>query len=726
MLKETSPSRVLSAGLAIALLLFFLAVHVAGSQPWLGFSVVPAADAVRVDSVAADGPAAAVLAPGDRLLAVSSSEGRLLLEGWDAVAEPDDARDYADYNRFFARQQTLWQILHGAELSLQVQSLTADGEALNPRWISLHITQPRGLANLPLLFWYQLACGLSVLLMGVAAWAFVQSERGPLLYALAGLAIALAIIASAIYTTRELTLSPDWFLLLSRMNQAGAMLFAGTGTALFWYYPVRLAAFPFERLMLPLVALTLLANWMQWLPDLDVAARYPLLLWFALDVVFASLQWRRTRREPVERARLKWLLFAWFAGAFGYLLLVIVPQVFGMQSVAHQSYAWGLFVLTYLGIALGIVRYRLFDLDRWILQAWFWFAFGVLFLVLDALLVMWLELETRMGLLLSLALIGWAYLPLRQGFLTWLMPKDSRQSLHDRLPAILQQAFEYQRPVAEQWAAALRDIYQPLSCDSAPDGSELRILDNGLRLQVPAVGEGEGLVLSYAAAGSRLFDRQDLAFCRQALTLFSYAQQYHQSYQSGVISERRRVARDLHDDVGARLLSVVYRAQGSDELQQLARDCLRELREVIQGLQKGTVQLQQSYARWQAEARERCRLFGLTLDMQLEPEARTRLLSPRSERNLSRILREAFSNTFKHAGATGVQVRLRLAGERLILDFCDDGRGLLASGLTSEGVGLVGTRQRCEELGGEVRWWSPLEGGLAMRCEIPLGGGPQT
>ncbi|WVM87742.1 hypothetical protein UMZ34_14735 [Halopseudomonas pachastrellae] len=42
----------------------------------------------------------------------------------------------------------------------------------------------------------------------------------------------MAIIASAVYTTRELTLAPDWFLLLSRANQAGAMLFAGTGTAL--------------------------------------------------------------------------------------------------------------------------------------------------------------------------------------------------------------------------------------------------------------------------------------------------------------------------------------------------------------------------------------------------------------------------------------------------------------------------------------------------------------
>ena len=728
MLKETPPFSVLSAGLAIALLLFFLALQVASDQPWLGFSAEPSAEGVRVVRIDSDGPAAGLLHEGELLLAVRSGAGSLALESWDAVAEPDDAREYAVYNRFFERHAQLWAILHGDGLQLQIQAQSADPAAPSvTRWVDLQPEAQRGLTQLPLLFWYQVGCGLAVLLMGVAAWAFVQTERGPLLYALAGLAIAVAIIASAVYTTRELTLAPDWFLLLSRANQAGAMLFAGTGTALFWYYPLPLGRFPIERVMVPVVLATLAANWLQWFPDLDMAVRYPLLAWFAVDILFACIQWRWTRYEPVARARLKWLLAAWFAGAFGYLLLVIFPQVIGYPSVAHQTHAWAFFVLTYLGIALGIVRYRLFDLDRWILLAWFWFAFGVLFIVLDAFLILLLDLETSMGLLVSLAVVGWVYLPIRQGFLLWLAPDNPRGALHQRLPRILQQAFEYQRPIPAQWCKALQEIYDPLRIEQTEEVvRQPEIRDNGLRLAVPAVDEGPAQVLSYAAGGRRLFDRKDLDFCQQALTLFSYAQQYHHSYQTGVISERQRVARDLHDDVGARLLSVVYRAQGSDELQQLARDCLRELREVIQGLQKGAVQLQQSYARWQAEVRERCRLFGLALDMQLDPAARSWLLSPRIERNLSRILREACSNTFKHGAASRVHVRLRLADERLILEYQDDGGGLLADRLEGDGVGLSGMRQRSEELGGEIVWWSPLEGGLAMRCEIPLGGGQQT
>lgn len=718
MLKEIPPSRVLSAGLAIAMLLFLAAVYIASSPIRLGFSVAQGEQGVRVTRVAPDGPAAELLGTGDELLAVRSSAGSLQLEPWDAVAEPDDAALFVTYNRFFERHRQIWSILGGEQLELQVLSASGGSAA----WVRLQPLALRGINHLPWLFWYQVGCGLAILLMGVAAWAFVQSERGPRLYALAGLAIAIAIVASAIYTTRELSLPPEWFLTLSRINQFGAMLFAGTGTALFWYYPTQLGRFPLARVMLVIVGLTLAVNWLQLIPSLDAAARYPLLAWFAVDIAFAIQQWRRTRREPVERARLKWLIFAWFAGAFGYLGMVVTPQVLGLGAIAQQKYAWCFFVISYLGIALGIVRYRLFDLDRWILLVWFWFAFGVLFIVIDALLVMTLHLETSMGLLVSLAVVGWAYLPIRQAFLAWLMPKDGRGVLHKRLPDILQQAFLHERSVDDQWSRALQAVFNPLTITPLLEQVDKPApRENGLRLAVPGMHPGQGFLLSYAGGGARLFDRQDADFCGQALALFLYARDYHQSYQSGVISERKRVARDLHDDVGARLLSVVYRARTDEELQGLARDCLRELREVIQGLQKDVVLVRQSFSRWQSEARERCRLFGLQLDMRLEEALADERLSPRQERNLSRILRECLTNTFKHAQADLIAVEFKVEHNRLVLRYQDNGAGMLSSICEqTAGLGVLGIQERCRELGGEVCWWTPLDGGLAMRCEIPV------
>jgi len=719
MVKEAPPSRILSAGMAIAMLLFFSSIYFASSPLWLGFTAEPGELGVHVVRVDTDGPAAGLLHRGDELLAVRSNAGQMQLEPWDAVSEPDDAELFATYNRFFQRHEQMWSILGGEDAAFLVRHISGDAQ---PSWIRLQPLALRGIGNLPGLFWYQVVCGLAILLMGIAAWAFVQSERGPLLYALAGLAVAIAIVASAIYTTRELSLPPDWFLALSRINQFGAMLFAGTGTALFFYYPTRLGRFPLDKVMLLIVGLILLVNWLQLVPSLDAVARYPLLAWCFVDIAFAIAQWRRTRLEPVERARLKWLVFAWFTGALGYLGMVVTPQVFGLEPIAAQKYAWGFFVASYLGIALGIVRYRLFDLDRWILLAWFWFAFGVLFIVIDALLIMALNLEASMGLLVSLAVVGWAYLPIRQSFLAWLMPKDGGGVLHEHLPSILQEAFKHQGTLDDQWGSALQAVFNPLSIVALQEQLDAPILrENGLRLAVPGMHAGEGLLLSYAGGGARLFDRHDAEFCSQALALFIYAREYHQSYQSGVISERKRVARDLHDDVGARLLSVVYRARSDEELQQLARDCLRELREVIQGLQKDVVLVRQSFARWQAEARERCRLFELRLDMQLEEAVASERLSPRQERNLSRILRECLTNTFKHARATDVRVELKVEHTYLVLQYRDNGAGMLASNEEqTTGLGVLGIQERCRELGGEVCWWSPLDGGLAMRCDIPV------
>lgn len=523
------------------------------------------------------------------------------------------------------------------------------------------------------------------------------------------------------YTTRELALPPELFLFLSRVNQFGAMLFAGAGTALLWYYPTQLFRFRFEWLMLPAVALILAANWGQWVPSLGLTARLPLMLWLVVHVWLAIMQWQRTRREPVERARLKWLIYAWFGGIVGYLGLVILPQLLGLSSLVHQTWGWIFLVLTYLGIALGIVRYRLFDLDRWILLAWFWFGFGVLFIVFDAFLVLALNIETSLGLLIALALAGWLYLPLRQSFLQRMLPKVEPTLPNDRLPDVLQQAFSQGGSIERQWQHALREVFQPLVLEPVDERLEYPALhDNGLRLRVPKVSEQGAWSLAYAQAGQRLFGRRDLAFVEQALKLFRFAGEYHQLYQRGVTSERQRVARDLHDDVGARLLSVVYRARQDPELRQLARDSLQELREVIQGLQKEQVTLAAAFQRWQAEAQHRCQLFGLSLDMTLQASDAQEWLNPRTERNLTRILRECLNNTLKHAGASLVSIQVSLAQDVLSLRYRDNGSGIKEALGHTDGIGILGMRQRCEELGGDLALWSPLAGGLALAVQVPL------
>jgi signal transduction histidine kinase len=253
----------------------------------------------------------------------------------------------------------------------------------------------------------------------------------------------------------------------------------------------------------------------------------------------------------------------------------------------------------------------------------------------------------------------------------------------------------------------------------AKDCNEPMIVDNGLCLKVPLVGEKGSLELIHASRGQRLFDREDLYFAINSLSLFRYAQQYGNAFEQAIAMERQRVARDLHDDVGARLLSIIYRTEGS-ELNSIARESLHELRDVIQGLQKEAVALDQSFSHWHIEARQRCEQASVDLYAALSPSAAETILTPRAERNLGSIIREFVTNSLRHSGSSCIVITLESRNGDLALDLSDDGSGWRTDMTSSDfGIGLHSIKARCEELGGHMALYCRVYNGAAIRCTIP-------
>lgn len=126
------------------------------------------------------------------------------------------------------------------------------------------------------------------------------------------------------------------------------------------------------------------------------------------------MSWRSTRRRPSSRAALKWLLYAWFSGILLFLGLRLIPVALGFGSLIPQASAWLALLLIYVGVALGLTRYRLFNLDRWVLKAWFWIFGGLAMIGLDLLLGALLDLSSALSIAISPAIIGWFYFPIRQ------------------------------------------------------------------------------------------------------------------------------------------------------------------------------------------------------------------------------------------------------------------------------------------------------------------------
>jgi two-component system nitrate/nitrite sensor histidine kinase NarX len=91
------------------------------------------------------------------------------------------------------------------------------------------------------------------------------------------------------------------------------------------------------------------------------------------------------------------------------------------------------------------------------------------------------------------------------------------------------------------------------------------------------------------------------------------------------------------------------------------------------------------------------------------------LLTPNEEIHVLQIVREALSNTVRHAGANQARVHLALDAGEVVVEIGDDGRGLAGTGERARHYGLTIMRERALNLGGKLTVESPPEGGTLVR-----------
>lgn len=277
-------------------------------------------------------------------------------------------------------------------------------------------------------------------------------------------------------------------------------------------------------------------------------------------------------------------------------------------------------------------------------------------------------------------------------------------------------------PLLEQ---VLRDLYDPLEVartDRVPTGA--RVLASGSALVVPVRAGTPGdpqrpplaLALRFARRGKRLFTTEDARLADRVVEQLRRAVAYDQAVERGRNEERQRIAQDLHDDIGARLLTLMYQAQ-TPEMEDYIRHTLQDLKTLTRGLSKAEHRLSHSAAEWKADLTQRLTAAHVQLSWSVEMDRDVKL-SVVQWSALTRVLRELVSNALYHAQATRVDVNMSLAGRVLTLAVADDGRGR-APESWSHGLGLGGVRKRVKLLGGEVRWRENGERGIVCEVRVP-------
>jgi signal transduction histidine kinase len=182
-------------------------------------------------------------------------------------------------------------------------------------------------------------------------------------------------------------------------------------------------------------------------------------------------------------------------------------------------------------------------------------------------------------------------------------------------------------------------------------------------------------------------------------------------------AERERIYRDLHDDLGSRLLSLAIGA-GTPQQADTARAALQDLRDVVSRSGRGPQPLPFLLADWRDEAERRCRAAGLTLAWDLSLAAEEPRLSEVAALHLGRVLREALTNVLRHAQAKTLTITAQVEAQTLVLAVVDDGVGPAPE--AAQGRGLLGMQQRAQALGGVLTWGAGDAGGCRVQLEVPL------
>lgn len=201
--------------------------------------------------------------------------------------------------------------------------------------------------------------------------------------------------------------------------------------------------------------------------------------------------------------------------------------------------------------------------------------------------------------------------------------------------------------------------------------------------------------------------------------------------QTAVEDERARLARDLHDELGALLTAAKLDvARIRPKLQQAAPDLSPRLahlvealnsgialkRRIIEDLRPSTLNSLGLVPALEILCNESAERMALPIEARLEPVR----LAPAADLVVFRIVQESLTNVAKYARASKVEVTLRSVGEWAVVEVRDNGVGFDASKSTRGSHGLLGMRFRVEAECGQLDVQSTPGRGTTLTAQLPL------
>lgn len=462
-----------------------------------------------------------------------------------------------------------------------------------------------------------------------------------------------------------------------------------------------------------------------------------------LTASLASFAWRFARSEGRERTQLKWALM----GACATVLIVGSSVAVGPPSAVPASLGVALLPAS---IGFAVLRYRLWDVDLVINRS---LTYGLTTVAILALYVATVATlggalgRTTGAPLVATGLAALAVQPLReraQRFANRLLygEREDPYAALSRLGSHLAATGERERLLDGVTDAVVRALRLRGACISVDDRDVARVGDLfGPTREIPLTFRGEkvGALRVAVPAGEELraSDERLLTDLAHHVAIALHAERLHADLlASGARlvtareEERRRIRRDLHDELGPTLAAVgleIERASleldgDAEALRARLEQATRRVRQVvgdIRGLVDGLrPAVLDELGLHRAVERLVHQLTSPALRVHFETEGNVEDLPAAVEVAAYRIVSEALTNVVRHAQASQCRITLTARDDALDVVIQDDGRGVGDAART--GVGLRSMRERATELGGRLTVSRHSQGGTRVAATVPV------
>jgi signal transduction histidine kinase len=505
-------------------------------------------------------------------------------------------------------------------------------------------------------------------------------------------------------------------------------------------------------------------------PALLVVIVPGLIMLFGGSMLYAQIYRFRHESTALQRQQIKWVSYSLAAALLTFVIGALIsalpvfnrsPTAAALFNLTSGAVNVVVFLLVPVAIGFAVLRYRLWDIDPIVNHTLVYGGLTVCIVGLYVVIVA--ELGVLFGTsgnlifsLIATGLVAVVFQPLRLGLqrsVNRLMygeradPYAVLTALGQRLeatlapetilPTIVQSVVEALKLPYVAIALRRGDALLPAAEGGVPPAA------NGAELvRVPLISQHEvvgefwlaprAVGEPFTPADHRLLDglARQAGIAVRAVSLTLELQQARERLVNAREEERRRLRRDLHDDLGSQLaglnmqFGILRSLIASDptaaeslvqELRQELRDAIVSVRQIAHNLRPPVLDDLGLRAALQARAQQHSS-EALTIELHLPDDLPP--LSAASEAAIYRIVEEALTNVARHAQATCCRVTLDVTND-IRLMIVDNGVGIPLE--RQVGVGLLSARERAEELGGSCVIDAPDEGGTRIVVRLPKG-----